>query len=401
MLVFRAAFFRFFAKKERMRNKWSTGIVTGVCVLIYSCSDEPRAASVLPQEEVKKIELTQAQKETAHCLDTFFTRMYNGNEFNGNVLIAKHDTVIFKKSYGNSDFKKNTMLSDSSLFQLASVSKTFTACLVLQLAEQKKINLESDVRKYLPDFPYENITVKSLLSHRSGLFNYIYFCADSCADKTKKLDNQTVYQMVCSCKPAPYNKPDQLFNYNNTNYMLLALIAEKVGGKNFKSLIKENIFDKCKMSSTFFADELPLSSNVCKGYTFSLREVEGDMFDEVWGDKGIYTTTGDLFLFEDAYFSGRLITPALLEQAMQPYSNEKKMSNYGYGWRMKFFNSPEKLIYHNGWWHGFRTALQRRLKDGTTIIILSNRLNKSVYHTWKVFNCIDGKATEVKEEEEE
>lgn len=375
------------------------GIV--ISLVIYSCGTEPEAAELKITQEIRKIELTKAQKETAYCLDTFFARLANSNEFNGNVLIAKHDTVIFKKSYGKSDFSSKASLTDSSLFQLASVSKTFTACLTLQLVEQKKLFLEDNVRKYLGDFPYEGITIKSLLSHRSGLFNYIYFCSDTIEDKSTKLNNEDVFRLVCCGKPAPYMKPEQQFNYNNTNYMLLALIAEKATGKTFKALVKENIFDKCKMSSTFFADDLAGKNNVCKGYTFSLREVEGDMFDKVWGDKGIYTTSGDLFLFEDAYFSGKLISPKMLEQALQPYSDERKLNNYGFGWRMKSFTSDEKLIYHNGWWHGFRTVLQRRLKDGTVIIILSNRLNKSIYHTWKIFNCIDGKVLEKKEEEGE
>jgi CubicO group peptidase (beta-lactamase class C family) len=340
------------------------------------------------------IVLSKAQTEKAWRLDTLFANLFARNEFNGNVLIAENGIPLLKKSYGTANTQTKQALCDSSLFQLASVSKTITACLTLQLVQEGKIDLQNDVRRYLPDFPYEGIKVQHLLNHRSGLFNYIYFCAEQECNPNKKLNNTDVYELICRDVPKPYLKANQQFNYCNTNYMLLALIAEKASGSSFKDLVKKNIFEKCAMRNTWFADELNNNKLLAKGYTFSMREVEGDRFDCVWGDKGIYTTTGDLFLFEEAYFSGKLIAQSYVDTALTPYSSERKLGNYGYGWRMKNFlaeNKTEKIVYHNGWWHGYRTALQRRLKDNVTIIILSNRLNRAVYDTWKVFNAIDGK----------
>ena len=149
------------------------------------------------------------------------------------------------------------------------------------------------------------------------------------------------------------------------------------------------------------ADEVIDNKNKTQGYTFSMREVEGDMFDYVWGDKGIYTTTYDLLLFEEAYFNGKIIDSSFVQLATSPMSSERKLGNYGYGWRMKEFNTDNKLVYHNGWWHGYRTAMQRRLKDKICIIILSNRLNSSVYQTWRIFKTIDADTTSIIEKEEE
>jgi CubicO group peptidase (beta-lactamase class C family) len=387
----------------------------GCCsVFLAGCGEvktEKKEATVPHDSIVPAPVLSKEQTEKAYRLDTLFTQLFSRNEFNGNVLIAEGGTVLLKKSYGTANTQTQQALSDSSLFQLASVSKTITACLTLQLVKEGKIVLQNDVRKYLPDFPYEGIQVSHLLNHRSGLFNYIYFCAakDSAAPQAlKNLSNSEVYQMICKEVPPPYLKADVHFNYCNTNYMLLALIAEKVSGRSFKELVKEKIFKKCSMQHTLFADELQNKPSLAKGYTFSWREVEGDRFDQVWGDKGIYTTTGDLFLFEEAYFTGKLIPQNYIDTALIPYSSERKLGNYGYGWRMKNFdaknkdNNKEKIVYHNGWWHGYRTALQRRLKDNVTVIILSNRLNRSVYETWRVFNAIDGEvlipAAEEKEE---
>lgn len=366
-----------------------------LAVVLWGCCHGPEKerSALLKMGETgtgKIIELSPEQQETASRLDTYFTGLHSANQFNGNVLVARNDTVIFKKSYGRPNFYKKTPLNDSSLFQLASVSKILTACLILQLAEQEKIDLQADIQTYLPEFPYSGITSEMLLSHRSGLFNYIYFCEETNPDKRKKLTNEEVYSMMSSCKPNPYRKPGTRFNYNNTNYMLLALVAEKATGENFKTLMRRNIFKKCRMHNTFFADELKDRPNVCRGYTCSNVEVGGDMFDYVWGDKGVYSTTGDLFLFQNAYFSGKLLSRYSVLKATEPHHKDVELKNYGFGWRMIYADSIEKLIYHNGWWHGFRTALHRRLKDGTVVIILSNRLDRSVYDTWSVFKRVDG-----------
>jgi CubicO group peptidase (beta-lactamase class C family) len=313
-------------------------------VILEACCHGPEPEFIPPQkgeeEPGKTIELSPEHRKAASRLDSYFTGLHNSNQFNGNVLVARNDTVIFQKSYGRPNFYKKTPLNDSSLFQLASVSKIFTACLILQLAEQDKIDLQADVQHYLPEFPYPGITVNMLLSHRSGLFNYLYFCTESCADKSKKLSNEDIYCLVSSCKPKAFT-PGKRFNYNNTNYMLLALIAEKATGKDFKTLMRKNIFDKCGMRHTFFADELKDRPNVCKGYTCSNVEVGGDMFDYVWGDKGVYSTTGDLFLFQDAYFSGKLLSRYSVLQATHPSHQEDKLTNYGFGWRRLYADSVE------------------------------------------------------------
>ena len=142
--------------------------------------------------------------------------------------------------------------------------------------------------------------------------------------------------------------------------------------------------------------------NYSQGYTQSFKQVCHDRFDGVLGDKGIYTTTYDLFLLSTALYQNKLLSPQTQQLAYTPHSPEKKLSNYGLGWRMKNMNTPDKEIFHNGWWHGYRTAFHRRLRDSVTIVILSNRLNSSVYATWRVYEAIDGpSATKNKQEADE
>jgi CubicO group peptidase (beta-lactamase class C family) len=378
-------------------------VVICFAFISFACTEE-----LVVKEKTEKIftidttaNLSKEQKEKVYRLDTLFLNLSKSNAFNGNILIAENGKIIYKKCIGVSNQKENKLLNDSSLFQLASVSKTITATLTLKLVAEKKLNLEDNVTIHLPDFPYSGIKIKHLLSHRSGLGNYIYFTGDFVSDKTAKLTNEEIYKLITSNKPPIYFEPDRQFNYNNTNYMLLALICERVAKSNFKTLCKEKIFNTCGMKNTFFADEITSNKNKTQGYTFSMREVEGDMFDYVWGDKGIYTTTYDLLLFEEAYFNNKIIDSSLIQLATTPMSSERKLGNYGYGWRMKEFNTDNKLIYHNGWWHGYRTALQRRLKDKTCIILLSNRLNSSVYQTWRIFKAIDADTSRKTEKEEE
>ena len=365
--------------------------------ICLSCADpHPKECKKPKQPDPDScLSLTCQQQEEVRKFDSLFDYLTKVNTFNGNVLVAEKGKIIYKKSFGVANSKENKRLHDSSLFQLASISKTITAALTLKLVEEGKLNLEEDVSKYLPDFPYKGISIKLLLSHRSGLGNYIYFSESFVADKMKRLTNEEVYKIMVDHKPEIYLEPNKRFNYSNTNYMLLALICERITKTNFKELAKQKIFDVCGMKNTFFADDAQNNKNATIGYTYSMREVGGDIFDFVWGDKGVYTTTSDLFLFEEAYFNGKLINDTLVQSAIQPKNKERRLGNYGFGWRMKDFNSENKLVYHNGWWHGYRTALQRRLKDDICVIILSNRLNSSVYQTQRLFKIIDADTSKV------
>ena len=144
-------------------------------------------------------------------------------------------------------------------------------------------------------------------------------------------------------------------------------------------------------------------ANFTRGYTVSFRQVAYDRYDEVLGDKGIYTTTHDLFLLSTALYQDTLLNHETQKLAYSPYSPEKKLSNYGFGWRMHDVNTTDKEVFHNGWWHGYRTSFHRRLRDSLTVIVLSNRLNKSVYSTWRIYESIDGpvSASSPKKAEEE
>jgi CubicO group peptidase (beta-lactamase class C family) len=347
--------------------------------------------------------LTPEQEALAERLDQLFTSMHKKGGFNGTVLVSKAGKVIYKNALGFLNKKEKHPLTDSSMFQLASVSKVITATAVLLLHERGALDISKPFKSYFTDFPYEGVTVKELLNHRSGLPNYIYCLNSEICVPNYRMSNLEMYNTLVSKNVKPYLKPDKRFNYCNTNYALLALLIEKVTGTSYSEFLKDEIFIPLGMKNTATINDLDLEgANITRPYDSRWRPVSFDASDYVLGDKSIYSTAYDLFLFSEALYQDRLIKPETQEMAYTAFSKEKKLSNYGLGWRMKNFNDPDKkIVYHNGWWHGYRSAFHRRLKDTLTVVILSNQLNSTTYHTGKIYEILDSSSSgEVFDDEE-
>jgi CubicO group peptidase (beta-lactamase class C family) len=342
-------------------------------------------------------------KDVAFRLDTLFTKMVGLNGFNGSVIVAKDAEVIYQKAFGFADKKNNIPLTDTSSFQLASVSKVITATAVMLLIEKGLIKLDDTFASYFPEFPYSTITVKHLLSHRSGLPNYLYFLNDIVTSRTEVLTNSEMLRLMIEKKPALYLQPNRAFNYCNTNYALLALLVEKVAKKSFSNFLAEEIFKPLGMkhSGTILSLDV-FEKCVCKPYDAKWKPIEREAADYVVGDKSIYSTPYDMFLFSEALYQGKLLNAETQALAYTALSREKKLTNYGLGWRMKDFKDQEKKeVFHNGWWHGYRTAFHRRLSDKITIVVLSNQLNTSAYQTYRIYQAIDADTLFSGEAEEE
>lgn len=342
-------------------------------------------------------------KDVAFRLDTLFSKIVGLNGFNGSVIVAKDAEVIYQKAFGFADKEKNVPLTDTTSFQLASVSKVITATAVMLLIEKGLIKLDDTFASYFPEFPYSTITVKHLLSHRSGLPNYLYFLNDIVTSRTEVLTNSEMLRLMIEKKPALYLQPNRAFNYCNTNYALLALLIEKVSKKSFSNFLSEEIFKPLGMkhSGTILSLE-SFEECVCKPYDTKWKLIEREAADYVVGDKSIYSTPYDMFLFSEALYQGKLLNAETQALAYTALSREKKLTNYGLGWRMKDFKDHEKKeVFHNGWWHGYRTAFHRRLSDKITIVVLSNQLNISAYQTYRIYQAIDADtlfSSEAKEE---
>ena len=319
---------------------------------------------------------------------------------NGNVLVAQKGLVLYKRCFGLAHFEKDARdtLVEQSKFQLASLSKTFTAIAVLKLHESGKLAFTDSIQRFFPDFPYHGITIRDLLSHRSGLPNYVYSFDDSMKVNYYRKDpklptNADIMHWYATVKPTPkrYNVPGRGFTYNNSNYMVLAAIVEKVTKQPFDDYLRRAIFLPLGMHDTYVATTRNDSINLFRtaGYQMN-RRIPKDYFDNVVGDKGVYSTIGDLFRWYRALNGDCLLSRKVLAEAFIPRSFERKgLRNYGYGFRMQLdaLNQPE-FIYHSGWWKGYNTMFWFSPKDEYVIIILGNRLNSTVYRVQELVDIL-------------
>lgn len=372
------------------------------CVGILSCKNEKvkeveviNQKPTINQDSIDRIRLEIHAEEKEKKLDKLFTKKARWNRFNGCVLVAQRGQIIYKDGFGYTNYKTKEKIDLNSTFQLSSTSKPFTSTAILILKDRGMLNLTDNVQKFIPEFPYEKITIQLLLTHRSGLSNYLYFGENYC-DKENcyngvTFDNNSVLEIMKNHRPNPYTRPDRRFEYSNTNYVLLASIVERVSGLNFQDFMEENIFKPLHMKNTWvnYVTKKYPGRNKTTGHTSAGRIEKNEYADNIVGDKGIYSTVEDLFLFDQSFYSNKILSEESIEQAFTGYSNERRgIRNYGLGWRITKEKGKDKVVYHNGWWHGYNSLFYRRLPDQSTVIILSNRDNKSIYKIDDVLSII-------------
>jgi CubicO group peptidase (beta-lactamase class C family) len=335
--------------------------------------------------------------EKGRKLDSLYRVKARKQGFNGAVLIAQKGVVIYRNAFGLADFRKKDSLSINSAFQLASISKTFTGGAILLLAQDGKLKLSDSVQQYIPEFPYHGITIEELLSHRSGLPNYLYSFEDKRMKNGPPPTNDTVLSWFSHARPVPaaYNKPGRSFSYNNTNFVVLGSIIEKVSGISYPEFIRTRIFEPLGMTHSFIDTIAPDSilrfrTRGHQGNTPRARE----FYDGVYGDKGVFSTVDDMRKWYFALHSGCLIHQEWLKEAFTPRSFEhRSRHNYGLGFRL--MTDPQDMkqvhyIYHGGWWAGYCTMLWMDMESDTVIIVLGNRKNYGVYNIAAVLDILEG-----------
>ncbi|MFT3747320.1 MAG: serine hydrolase domain-containing protein [Agriterribacter sp.] len=330
----------------------------------------------------------------------FYEDILEKSHFNGEFLVAKKGEIIFEKYSGYGHLDQKDALTENSALHLASVSKTFTAMATLKLWEEGKLQINDEVSAYLTGFPYKGITIKTLLNHRSGLPNYVHVMEQLGWDKRKIVTNQDVLQfLVEKKKNLQVGAPDRSFHYCNTNYALLALIIEKVSGIPYPQFIYENFFAPLGMTNSYVFT-MSDSARSLPSYNYKNKQEAFTFLDAVYGDKNIYSTVRDLLKWETALSYGNMFKQATLDSAYKGYSYEKKgIKNYGLGWRMLEYPNNDKIIFHNGWWHGNNTVFARLIKDSATVIILGNKYNRNIYQAKKLFTAFGDYETEEETEE--
>jgi CubicO group peptidase (beta-lactamase class C family) len=324
--------------------------------------------------------------KTKNSIDVFYNKNWPNNSANGSFLVAKNGQILYEQYNGFANFKTKKQIDKTTPLHIASVSKVLTAAAILKLINAEKMELDQKVNTILKEFPYPEVSIRTLLNHRSGMRNYSYFTdKKEIWDKHKTITNQDLLTLMATKNIDLEYKTDTHFSYCNTNYAMLALVIEKITGLSYKEAMKQIIFKPLAMKDTYVFDYQKDKKKAIPSYKSNKTEIGLDFLDAIYGDKNIYSTPRDLLKFDRARSSSTFLNPKLLNQIYIGYSNERKgKRNYGLGIRMINWENGKDLYYHNGWWHGSTSSYVPLRKENVTIIALSNKFTRSTYNVRKL-----------------
>jgi CubicO group peptidase (beta-lactamase class C family) len=311
--------------------------------------------------------------------------------FNGVLLVAEKGKPLYYKAFGYRDLTAKIPLDTGDVFELASISKTFTATLILMLKHEGKINLDDPLEKYFEDTPYHGISIRHLLTHTSGLPDY-QEVMDLHWDKSRVAGNEDCISYLFKFKPPVLFQPGEKYTYSNTGYLMLGSIIEKITKEDFSDLLQKRIFKPLGMDATALrtrAQKLALPN-------FAIGFMKGDSSDlfmpadsfpssnyTIWlgnrkGPGRVSSTASDLLRWDQNLYNNAFMDSALINSAYQPEKlTDGQLSNYGFGWEIEDY-AGVKTVGHSGSNPGYRTHLLRDLKHRRTVIVLTNNTYENI-----------------------
>lgn len=342
-------------------------------------------------------QLSFAQDRVA-IIDSVVNNLFKSERFNGNILVAEKGNVLYNKSFGIANESTKELLNESSIFELASVSKQFTAMAIVILKEKGKLSYEDKISTFLPQLSnYKNVTIKHLLNHTGGLPDYMDLM-DSLFDKRKIATNKDIVDLFSKHNPKILFEPNTKWEYSNTGYAFLASIIEKVSGLSYGDYLQKAIFKPLEMNNTFvytrrFAPKK--ISNYAFGYIYSdslKKYILPDELEEtkmvIWldgivGDGTVNSTVNDLLKWDRALYTEKLVSSESKKEIFSAVElNNKSKRDYGFGWALSDDETYGKIVNHSGGWPGYKTFIERHIDNDKTIIVLQNHESVS---TTKLF----------------
>lgn len=320
----------------------------------------------------------QDNNETkAKKIDELVSKYTEYGIFNGSVLVAEKGNIIFEKGYGYADREQQIANTPETKFRIASVTKQFTAMLIMQLVEKGKIKLDGKLSDYLTYYRKDQgnkITIHNLLTHTSGVPNYTnheFMDKHSGTAITPK-------DLILTYGSGDLDfEPSSKYNYSNTAYVMLGAIIEEVTGKKYETVLQENILTPLGMTNSGYEHNEIKMVNQAIGYDNALGAVTVAKFIDMsipFSAGSMYSTVEDLYKWDRALYTDKLVSASSKEKIYTPFLN-----NYGYGWNIisaKVSPTDEKIIYkHSGGINGFSTNIMRVVSDDLAIIVLSNYAN--------------------------
>jgi CubicO group peptidase (beta-lactamase class C family) len=308
-------------------------------------------------------------QEMSRKIDTLISAYVDLGKFSGTALVAWHGRILFEKSYGWKDFSAGRLNNSHTIYQIGSITKEFTAAVVLRLRTQRKLTLEDPLSRFYPDFPKgDSITIKHLLTHTSGIPDYTHR-PDFEAISVIPTNEASLLERLKQ-QPLEFS-PGEKFKYSNSGYALLGYIIEKVTHEPYEKVVREMLLQPLKMEATGFDYKGLKSRDKAQGYTiFSVLEKKVcPVIDatEFFAAGGMYSTVGDLYKWHQGWQQGLVLDEQSEKAAYTPFKG-----TYGYGWDMDSVYHKQ-VVGHSGAMFGFRSKMVRIPSDDLFIILLNNR----------------------------
>jgi CubicO group peptidase (beta-lactamase class C family) len=362
-------FLRIFSA-DHLKTAMKRSLLLFACLTVYSIA--------------MKAQSTGHATPSEKALDSLFTA-YSGNNPGISVLVIKMGKPVYQKSFGMADIVNNVKVTPATNFRLASFTKQFTAMSIMILEEQGKLSLNDPLSKYFPSFPSwaQAVRLQHLLTHTSGIVDYEALIPDT---TTIPVSDADVVRLLEHCDSV-YRKPGEKYAYSNSAYVLLGVIIQKVSGQSFEEFVRSQIFKPLAMSASAFNGLKAVIANRAYGYVVrkdSIQPRDQSITSYTLGDGGIYSSINDLFKWDQALYTTKLVKAATLEriytvQSQLPAGTDEYAheAGYGYGWFIRTINN-EKWVSHSGGTSGFSTWITRNPAQQFSIVILTNRSGQNL-----------------------
>ena len=316
------------------------------------------------------VKAQQQNDSLTQTLDEYLASANKLYRFNGSVLIAEKGTILLQKSYGYKNVATHTLSDSNCIYQIGSVTKQFTATVILKLQEEGKLSVNDKLSKYFPEFTYaDRITLKNLLTHTSGIYNYTNDIDDNdsaiiCNPVNKQLILDLIFKKGLDFAPGTQ------FSYDNSGYYLLGLIIEKVTGKPYEEEVRSIIFNPLQMTHSFFDFRNSTDTNRATGYRklTANEQLIAQRWDSTvtYAAGSIFSTTGDMYKWAKAVANKELLSPASWKAAFTPF-----LEHYGYGWFLDTLYG-QLSVSHGGGLPGYMADFTYYPDRDVTIILLNN-----------------------------